>query len=315
MDREIAVLSILSTLYLLMAVGAYLIYSDFIMSVVSRVKMHRRLDARRREMEDEHYIFVILRRYLIMVTGYSVSPQSFLLLISIVFLTVLLTGLRTLGCAFAALISLSAASIPCLLLWIRTCSIKRKGSYEGEQLVSEFLREYRINNFNIYETLDKISCSTADIKITSGLLSKLLYKLRSTGDPACIKAATDDFAYSIGTNWSMMLAHDICIAAQKGTNISFAVEDILIQLREARTMTEERKRLNSEAARMAFYMVPVIYFVTIFMAIKFLDIPAVKLLQNQFGTAEGILLLFFIAFLFIVNIALIQLITNRSFDY
>ena len=55
---------------------------------------------------------------------------------------------------------------------------------------------------------------------------------------------------------SLMLAHDIYLAATKGTNIALAVEDILIQLREARTRAEERKRLNSEAIRMTFYMVP-----------------------------------------------------------
>ena len=40
-----------------------------------------------------------------------------------------------------------------------------------------------------------------------------------------------------------------------------------------------------------------------------------KLFDNQFGTSEGLLLFFFIVFLFVVNIALIQLVINQRFDY
>jgi len=80
-------------------------------------------------------------------------------------------------------------------------------------------------------------------------------------------------------------------------------------------MVEERKRLNSEAAKMTFYMVPLIYLTTLFMAIKYLDITPERLIQNQFGTKEGIILFFFIAFFFIVNMALIQLVINQRFDY
>jgi len=112
-----------------------------------------------------------------------------------------------------------------------------------------------------------------------------------------------------------MLAHDIYLAAAKGTNIALAVEDILIQLREARTVAEERKRLNSEAIRMIFYMVPLIYCVTVLMAIRYLDVPVVKLIQNQFHTPEGLILFLFILFMFVGNIALIQLVINQRFDY
>lgn len=222
---------------------------------------------------------------------------------------------RYLGLILGFIIAASATCLPSLLLWIRAGSIRRKGSYEGDKLISEILREYRINNFNIYETLEIITGSTSDLKITSRFLSRLLYELRNTGDPLRIKVAIDDFSYAINTNWSRMLANSIYIAAIKGSDISRALEDIQIQLREAKIMTEERKRLNSEARRMTFFMVPAIYVVTAIMSVEYLDLPLLKFLKNQFATPEGLILFYFIFLLFIGNIALLQLVTNRRFDY
>ena len=94
-----------------------------------------------------------------------------------------------------------------------------------------------------------------------------------------------------------------------------AIEDILIQLRDAKTASEERRRLNSEAVRMTFFMVPSIYLITLIMALTYLDVPISRYIKNQLGTSEGVLMFYFILFLFVVNIALLQLVTNRRFDY
>lgn len=315
MYTELATIAISLTIYLILATGTYLIFGGLIRSAISKGRMLRRLRTRQREMREERKLERKLRQSLLTALGFSLSPVSFLAIISILFLTVFLMGSRSVGISAAFIISLAAASLPCLLIWIRLCHVRRRGSHEGERLVCEFLRQYRINNFNVYEALEKVVQSPVDLKVTGKLLSKLLYNLRSTGNPAQIREATDEFAYSICTNWSLMLAHDIYIAAEKGTNISLAVEDILIQLREARATAEERKRLNSESTRMTYIMVPLIYGVTILMAVNYLEVPMAKLFDNQFGTSEGLLLFFFIVFLFVVNIALIQLVINQRFDY
>ena len=311
---EIIILSVTMMLYLIFAFGAFLLFADFIYSLIEKARMLRRLRTRENDMrggEAERW----LHRFLLTATGRRIATPVFVSLILIIFISVFLAGYRTTGLVTSFLLASSSALLPFLLLWMRICGIRRRGSHEAERLVSGFLREYRISKFNVYEAIEKVVIKPEGIKITAKLLSKLLYNLRSTGDPAFIKKATEEFAYSIRTNWSLMLAHDICMAAVKGTNISLAAEDILIQLREARTMVEERKRLNSEAAKMTFYMVPLIYLTTLFMAIKYLDITPERLIQNQFGTKEGIILFFFIAFFFIVNMALIQLVINQRFDY
>lgn len=302
-------------IYFILGTGTCLLLADFIRSTLERIRMIWRLQARRREKQPESEVERRMRQSLLTAFGHAVSPAGFLIFIAALFLSVFYMGSRSVGILTALILSAVTASLPCLLLWIRVNSIRRRGSHEGERLVSEFLREYRINNFNVYETMEKVIQSPAEIKITRKLLSKLLYNLRDTGNPVKMKEATDAFAYGLRTNWSVMLAHDIYVAAVKGTNISLAVEDILIQLREARTMAEERKRLNSEAARMTFYMVPLIYCITILMAIRYLDVPVGKLIQNQFHTTEGLILFLFILFLFVGNIALIQSVINQRFDY
>ncbi len=315
MHTEIVITTVSLTIYLILAAGTYLVFAHWILSVLEKARMIRRLRARQRETREESELERKLRQSLLTALGYPLSPVSFLTFIAALFLAIFFIASRSMGVFTALFISAAAASLPCLLLWIRLCNIRRRGSHEGEILISEFLRQYRISNFNIYEALEKVIHSPAEIKVTGKLLSKLLYNLRHTGNPAQIKEATDEFAYGIRTNWSLMLAHDIYMAAEKGTNISLAVEDILIQLREARTLAEERKRLNSESFRMTFCMVPFIYCITVLMAVKYLEVPAGKFVENQFHTTEGLILFFFIVFLFVGNIALIQLVINQRFDY
>ena len=57
------------------------------------------------------------------------------------------------------------------------------------------------------------------------------------------------------------------------------------------------------------------YLGTIVMSVKYLGMPAGKLLKNQFYTEEGFLLILLIVFLFLINLALIEIINNQRFDY
>ena len=112
-----------------------------------------------------------------------------------------------------------------------------------------------------------------------------------------------------------MLGNNIQLAAIKGMDISNALEDILIQLRAAAVQAEERKRLNAEAVRMTIFMVPFMYLATIFMSVKYLDLSFGDFIKNQFHTSQGFMLLLLTIFLFLINLMLIEIINNQSFDY
>lgn len=302
-------------LYLSLIAGFCILFAERLVSLYNRMRMFRRLEARKREYIIESNIEKWLRQALITCLGKAIPLNIFITFETGLFVLVFIVSIKTLTPASALIVSGISASLPCLLIWVRLEGIRRKGSHEGEQLITEFLRQYRISNYNIYETLERVVIFREEIKYTRKLLYKLLFELRDTGNPKKIKKATDKFAYSINSNWSKMLAHNIFIAASKGTNISLAAEDILIQLREARAMAEERKRLNNESMRMTYYMVPFIYLSTVFMAVKYLDLSLSRFLFNQFNTPGGLILFLIIVFLFVGNIGLISMVSNQRFDY
>ena len=172
-----------------------------------------------------------------------------------------------------------------------------------------------MSNYNIYETLERIVSGTSELKESKKLLYQLLVSIRTTGDVKAIRKAVNLFGFAIQTNWSRMLAHNIYIAAAKGTNVTLALEDILLQLREARVQVEERKRMNSEAVRMTYFMVPLLYLMTTVLTVKYLGVSTTDFLTNQFGTKEGLVLFFLVLFLFSVNVGLLTVVMDRKFDY
>lgn len=306
---------ITAAIYAVLILGLGLIYYESCRKLWIRFKMRNRLKARRKAMRTESVIEQHLRTVLTISLKKPIKPKLFLQVTTTIYLIIFLVGIQNISPMSAAIMALLISGMPYLLLRVRLETIRRKGSFEGERLISEFLSQYRICNFNIYKTIEQVVITSEGTKISGKLLFKLLLQLRNTGNPVVIKKAANEFAYGINTNWSRMLANNIRIAAERGTNVTSALEDILIQLREARALTEERKRLNSEAARMVLFLAPLTYFGTILMSVKYLDIPFLKLVRNQVYTEQGFLLLLLIIFLFFINLALIEIVNNQRFDY
>ena len=73
--------------------------------------------------------------------------------------------------------------------------------------------------------------------------------------------------------------------------------------------------MNSEAARMTMFLVPLLYIGTVFMAVYYLGISPAQLARNQFLSAEGLLFFLISLFLFVINTAVLKLLSNRKLDY
>jgi hypothetical protein len=306
---------IVSLLYFVFLAGIWLLYSERMKSRWAKIMMHNRLKARRKAMKPESGLEKHLRRVLSISLKKPVEPKTFIRYSVSAFLLIMLAGMQTVSAVSSGIMAALVSSMPYLLLRVRVETIRRKSSYEGEKLISEFLCQYRICGLNIYKTIEQVILVSEGTKITGKLLFKLLLELRNTGNPQVIKDAADRFAYGINTSWGRMLANCIRISAESGINVTLALEDIQIQLREARLLFEERKRLNSESARMVVFLAPAMYAGTVLMSVKYLGMPFGKLLKNQFCTEEGFLLILLIIFLFLINLALIEIINNQRFDY
>ncbi len=243
------------------------------------------------------------------------SPGTFLAGCSALMCFLTLTAARSFHPLTALLIGGSGGAAPYLFLRLRLETRRRRGSAEGEKVISEFLRQYRICGRNVYEALERTIPQIRDCRICCRLLHRMLLRLRSTGSALEIREAAGVFSYAVGTNWSYMMAGCIRLAAEKGRDVSLGLEDILIQMGQARGRMEERKRLNSEAMRLTLFMVPLLYVSTAGLSVYYLEVPFPKFIQNQIGTPEGMLLLLFICFLFVLNLALIEAVNNQKLDY
>ena len=314
--RTEAILTVISIiLYLMLLFGIGMLCYERLRIGAARIRMFRRLAARKTEFRETRNFELRLRGALQAALGKPVPPNLFLGFLAVVFLAVFVSAIRSFTLPAALLISMITAIMPCLLLWARLASVRQNGSHEGETLITGMLREYRICGFNICETMEKVLETQSGLKVTRKLIFTLLLRLRETGDLSRIRNATDEFGFALGTNWGKMLSHNIFTAAGKGTDVSLAIEDILIQLRDAKAAAEERKRLNSEAIRMTCFLVPILYGATVVMAVGYLDLPIARFLDNQFGTREGLIFFLLIAFLFVLNNGLLTLIVKQKYDY
>ncbi|MDR1571632.1 MAG: hypothetical protein LBS32_03820 [Clostridiales Family XIII bacterium] len=247
--------------------------------------------------------------------GGRISPRAFTAACLLIFASTLLAGARSLAPLPACTFAVVFGAMPLLIVKIRAESVRRRVSHEGESLVAAFLNQYRIEGFNVYETLEKLVSGGTGFHACKDCLFRLLLELRGAGSGERMRLATDAFARAIDANWSRMLAYNIWLSAEQGMNVSSGVEDILVQLREARALMEERKRLNAESVRIVIFLVPSLYIGSAFMSTRFLGMPLAQFMKNQLGTPEGFMLLALIVFLFFVNMMLVELATNQKLDF
>lgn len=301
------------TMYIIFTSGILLLFYRDLVNFIEKIKTKHRLRERRRQLKEQNRIdkhFDCIAKNTLNIKGRYIK-----ILIFMIFALVMLISTRNLSIINSILIALSIASAPYMILRIKFESLRRKSSFEGEMLISNFLNQYRISNFNVYDALEKLLEESKNTKVSNPLILKMLLELRNSGNSKDIRNAVNKFAHIVNTNWSRMFSYNIQIAAEKGINVSLAIEDILLQLRDARTIFEERKRLNSEAIRIVVYMIPFLYVFTIFMSLKFIGISLNKYIQNQLFTKEGFLFFTVSSVMFLINIVIMEVVSRKKFDY
>ena len=295
--------------------GLALLFWDSWAMVVRQIRLRQRYRLVRRNRAKTS----LARDHMNMVLQASMkhpcSAEAFFLWTGILFLSVLTVSLRTFGWLTAASVAAMASAMPYCMLRLRLELQRKKGSMEGEKVTLELLRQYRISGDNICEALERVVPQLGDCRVCQKQLFRLLMVLRNTGSPAEMRMASEVFAYSIGTNWSYMLANSIRLAAEKGVSISLGLEDILVQMRQAKAAMEERKRMNSESARITVFLVPLLYAATVGLSLYYLEMSPRQFLENQIGTPEGLILLLCNVFLFVANLAILEVVNHQKLDF
>ncbi|MCL1894982.1 MAG: hypothetical protein FWG03_00390 [Clostridiales bacterium] len=311
-DREMLLAVISAVIYMLLVLGVLLMLRGKIEAAIDIFRSRQRLRQKRASSEP---VMTRLDRLLKTTMKKPISSTAFGVVTIALFFTVFIASAKTIAPAPAFFSGAAFAGLPYLYLRVRLERLRRAGSFEGEKLVSAFLTSYLISGGNIYETIERTIASCPHLKITPGLLSSLLLGLRRTADPALVRAETDAFAYGVGTSWAAMLAYAIRTGALKGTDMTPVIEDILSQLKEARALAEERRRINGESVRMTAFLTPGLYIGSVFVAVAVMGLPVGRFLYNQFFTAQGFALFTAGLFLFLLNRVLLEVLTNRKLDF
>lgn len=303
-----------TSLYVFIILGLLLIFQKDIKAVVWRLRMFRRLKTRKKQVEENE-----LMRHLDMLVATVVSPrfsgEHLLVLTGVVFAMVMIPGVQSYKPHTALFFALMIGIMPYFFLRIRLENIRHKASFEGEVFITALLSKYRITSFNMQRALELLIEDEKMPEMCKKLIVPAIMKARMTGEEEKIKKAFDEFNFAVNTNWSRMAAYNIAVAFSKGIDVTGALEDIMMQLREARMISEERKRLNSEANRLVMFMVPVSYMMSLVLAVKYVGVEPAELVKNQFFTPQGFAFFIFIVFMFLVNVALLKILENKRFDY
>lgn len=312
MKSDHAALAVSLIIYLTAAAGLYLMCEAYIRRTAARISLYKRL---RPPKTERKRIIRLCDELVLAVTGRK-NKGSVLLggsagLTAVSFAA----AIRYMNGAYALCGSLMLGLMPFILLRTRLEHIRNKGSLEGETFVAELLGKYRVCRGNLDRALELLTEEKDKDTVCRKLVSRVLARMRETGRKENLRECGSSFAYAVNTNWADMLAYNMGLAAAENVDITSALEDILMQLREARSISEERKRLNSEAGKLVIFMVPFTYALTSFFSAKYLGLGLSGFLRNQFHTVEGVFFFFTIIFMFAANLLLLSLVRHRRFDY
>lgn len=313
--REIAACVIGGSLYGVAFCGYIMLFNEEILNAGRKFRVRGRLSAARKRYRDVGALRKHLNQILLTTIGGRVGSGAFLWFCAVLFLGTSAVAARSMNVFVACLTGLITALVPYFILRIKLEIIRKRGSFEGESFIGNFLSAYRISNCNIFEAMEKTGRGKQKTRTCSELISRILIEMRNTTNHAEISRVAGKFSYAINTNWSRIFAYNIEVAVTNGTNISLAIEDILIQLREAKASCEERKRINAEAARLVKFFVPVLYFTSAYMSVKHMGIPIERFFYNQIFTAQGFMMFSAAILLFVINLVLIEYVNNKQFDY
>jgi hypothetical protein len=218
------------------------------------------------------------------------------------------------GPALSVGVALFFAAASYLLLRSKLASSRITGSYEGQTILVEVLDEYKMHHFNMRYAIENSIRRLDAAPMGRDRLFKLSVSLRTAKSNDEIKEALDAFAFSVGTEWSKMLASNIYYAVADGTIVTAGLEDLLLECEYTKETLEKQKRLNNEAGSMVKFLAPVTYLALIGSMPYYFEISIFEVLSLQFLTPAGLLLMIGTVALCVAGIVVINLTNRPKFD-
>lgn len=250
-------------------------------SVLKKAKSARKLES--------SIIIKHLTNVLSVVRNKKVVHEAYLFIAgtAIIFIFCLVIITKTESFFKGLILSTFVSFLPYLLLRARLRSIRIGSSYEGNEIVTTIINNYKHNSFNIIEAIDRSACDDRLSFFSRNNLLRLSVILKSYKDESELDDAVNTFVYAYNTEWSILLGMNIKIAAFDGTNVSASMEDILEELRNTGEAHELNKRYNNETFTMIRFLLIPFYLFTVYISISGFGFTLKKFIEYQFLTDLG----------------------------
>ncbi|MDO5332040.1 MAG: hypothetical protein Q4E99_05105, partial [Bacillota bacterium] len=219
---------------------------DNIVLLVQRYRLRHRLSV----SENESKLSLACRNLLTGALGKDIDGIWLIISVAIIFLVTFIIAIRNFNIMSSLLLSVFCSAMPVMVLFSRMQNMRNKGSKEGISLLTELYRQYKMNNLNMLKAVEQTISSKGEFDICKKQLYVMLIRLQDAANNTEVRRCCKNMAYALGTNWSRSLATCIEISTTRGTDVSLALIDVIEQLKTAKQMAEERKRLNGESMRM-----------------------------------------------------------------
>jgi len=304
-------------LYSMILAGVWLFLGKYILRFLKRENKKYRFGLKPVRQADNKFTAHIRLLLLLTLGIKDVNSVFYFLFLSIflffIFLSVFM-GLFGIS-IFFVLIALLAGFLPYIFLRFRLKSLQLQGSYESVNLISELTNMYKISSFNMSSAIDKTIGTIKDSPLSKKALFYLSLKIKEYKGKEELKAIIDSFVKAFDTEWATLLGMNIFESLLNGSNVSVSLDDILSNLKQVKSSIEKDKRANYEAFTMVKFIIPVVYILSVFTAVKFFGFTISRFFYYQFNSSLGIKLFITIIVLLIIGFCAMFVLSKPKFDY
>lgn len=304
-------------LYFFLMITVWWIFSKPIISLLNKKYNETRFRSKYHKKRKKSSLYLHIEMLLNITLGVNsnVAVYTFFIISSSLFITFTIVLRQQSSMAFNLLFSSLFALLPYGYLVMKLRTYRVEGSYEGESLVAEILNQYKINYFNMIEALDRSIPFLENTPYTQKMLFRLSLKLKEYQTEEDIQNILKEFVYAVDTEWIKMLSNNIYLSIEEGINVSVGLDDILKELRQAKSTFEQNKRINTEGFAIIKILVPLMYLGTILVAVKYFDFTLQKFFNYQFKTATGFRFFIIMIGLFLLNVIIMIMFKKRKLDF
>lgn len=281
-------------IYAIILLITWLLISPTIHPLLQQRQTNRRYRGVQKENEQKpkRNKFVIHLERIIRIslnTRSKTAIYTFFLISGILFFFALLFCIRSEQTIFFSILTCAAAgSTPYLILFVRLRSIHVTSSYEADTLVTELISQYKLNFLNMLEAIDQTIIRLRKDMYTRKSLFRLSLDMKESRSKEEIEEITNEFAYSLGTEWGKLLANNIYQAVANRDDVREGLEDILNELLALKSVNEANKQYNSESFIIIKIVAPAAYLFSVYGAIKWLGFSPQKFIEYQLKNPQGL---------------------------